>query len=419
MLSFAPRTSYSLRLAVFYGALFLIYGVHLPYLPVWLDWRGLTPEEIAVVTAAPFFLRVLVTPCVAMLADRTDRHRALVIALTTLTLALAVLLSQMTSFLTILLVAVPFAISLSTAMPLTETIAIAGVRAHGLDYGRMRLWGSLTFVAAGFVGGWLIDETGRGAVAGCLIAGAAATALSAWLLPERKRESAASPGVASPRAGSLAEAARLVRSPVFLAFLLAVGTAQGTHGLFYTFSAISWHAQGIATPMIGTLWAIAIAGEVALFAWSGPIVRRWGPVTLIVAATAAAVLRWAMMSFTPPVAVLVLLQTLHTLTYGASHLGAMHFIARAVPESAQGTAQALYATVASGLIMGSTTLASGWLYARIDAQAYWVMAALAALGLASALIVRARWSGGLLWESAARDDTRELGVETRDPASMS
>ncbi len=393
----SPRASYSLRLALFYGALFLIYGVHLPYFPVWLDWRGLTPEQIALITAAPFFLRLFVTPTVAMLADSTARHRSLVILLTSLTLMLAVLLSQMESFLPILLVSLAFAISLSTVMPLTETIAIAGVRAHGLDYGRMRLWGSLTFVGVGFAGGWLIDHVGPNAVIGCIVAGAAATAASAWLLPDPLSKAQGSAATRASGAGRISEAANLVRSPVFLAFLLAAGAAQGAHGMFYTFGALSWKAQGISTSAVGFLWAIAIAGEVALFAYSSRVVRRWGPVTLIVAATAAAVLRWALMSLSPPFPVLVALQTLHTLTYGASHLGAMHFISRAVPESSQGTAQALYATVASGVLMGVATLTSGWLYSRIGAHAYWAMVALAGLGLAGALYVRAHWAGGLLW----------------------
>lgn len=397
----SARASYSLRLALFYGALFLIYGVHLPYLPVWLDGRGMTPQEIAVITAAPLFLRVLVTPSVAMLADRTGLERPLVIGLAALTFLLAVALSQTASFLPIFLAAVPFAIALSTAMPLTETIAVAGVRAHGLDYGRMRLWGSLTFVGAGFAGGWLIDHVGAEAVMGCLIVATAATAAMAWLLPGRI--SAGQPGEASPaRSGGLAEAAKLMRSPVFLAFLLAAGAAQGSHGMFYTFGALTWHAQGISTAAVGGLWAIAIAGEVALFAYSGSVIVRWGPVALLVAGTAGALVRWALMSFSPPLAALVLLQLLHTLTYGASHLGAMHFIARAVPASAQGTAQALYATVASGLMIGGATLAAGWLNGHLGARAYWAMAGLAAFGLAGALFVRARWAAGtLLWRNGA------------------
>lgn len=428
----APLATYGLRLACFYGALFLILGVHLPYLPVWLDARGLSAEQIAVVTAAPFILRVFITPTVAMMADRTGGHRTLINVLAWLTLALALFLSQMRGFWPIFLLAVPLAIAVSSIVPLTETIAVSGVRAHGLDYGRMRLWGSITFVAAGFVGGWLIDHMGADAVIGCILAGILATAVFAWLLPERVRTGPPPQGVegqsparcgegsepapdftnasaldsrppdlphrAGRPGGGVMDARKLVRSPVFLAFLLAAGAAQGAHGMFYAFGALAWHAQGISTAWVGTLWAIAIAGEVALFAYSGGVVRRWGPVTLMIVATAAAVARWALMSLSPPLTVLVPLQTLHTLTYGASHLGAMHFISRAVPESAQGTAQALYATVAAGLLMGGATLTSGWLYARIGGHAYLAMAALAAVGFAAALFVRARWGGGLLWD---------------------
>src|SRR5262245_57443038 len=88
-----PRLDYSLRLAAFYGALFLVYGVHLPYLPVWLSARGLTAEEIAVITAAPYFLRAFITPSTAMLADRLGAHRAIVNVLAWIVLLLALLLS--------------------------------------------------------------------------------------------------------------------------------------------------------------------------------------------------------------------------------------------------------------------------------------------------------------------------------------
>lgn len=434
------RASYGLRLGFFYGALFLILGVHLPYFPVWLDVRGLTAEQIAIVTAAPLFLRVFITPTVAVIADRSGRHKALINALAWLALALAVLLSQAYGFWTILLFGVPLAIAYSTIIPLTETIAVAGVRVHALDYGRMRLWGSITFVLAGFVGGWLIDSVGGGVVVGCIIAGTLATALFGLRLPERavSVKSTSGGGDIGPanaadllvsghvESGSgehrakrpgVANARRLVGSPVFVAFLIAVGAAQGAHGMFYTFGALAWHAQGITTAWIGTLWAIAIAGEVALFAYSGAIIRRFGPVRLMTVATAAAVARWALMSLSPPLAALVPLQTLHTLTYGGSHLAAMHFISRAVPEAAQGTAQALYATVASGVLMGCATLASGWLYARVGGQGYLAMAALAGVGFACALFVRARWSGELLWAVASEADALENEPSRRDEGS--
>src|SRR5690606_3913269 len=99
-------------------------------------------------------LRVFVTPTVAVLGDRSGRHRVLVNLMAWLALSLALLLSQTHGFWGLLLVAVPLTAALSTILPLTETIAVGGVRAYGLDYGRMRLWGSLSFVVAGFACGW-------------------------------------------------------------------------------------------------------------------------------------------------------------------------------------------------------------------------------------------------------------------------
>ena len=44
------------RVSLFFGALFFVYGMFVPYLPVWLDFSGLTATEISIVIAAPFFI---------------------------------------------------------------------------------------------------------------------------------------------------------------------------------------------------------------------------------------------------------------------------------------------------------------------------------------------------------------------------
>ena len=32
---------FAVPVALFYGALFVVYGMYVPFMPVWLDWRGL------------------------------------------------------------------------------------------------------------------------------------------------------------------------------------------------------------------------------------------------------------------------------------------------------------------------------------------------------------------------------------------
>src|SRR5204863_8498660 len=112
-----------------------------------------------------------------------------------------------------------------------------------------------------------------------------------------------------------------------------------------------------------------------------------GAAELVVLGAGAAVIRWLAMGFDPPLVLLVPLQLLHALTFGATHLGAMHFIGRVVPGAQAGTAQALYASVTSGIAMGGAMLVAGPLYAAYAGRAYWAMAALAAVGLIASLVL--------------------------------
>jgi PPP family 3-phenylpropionic acid transporter len=192
---------------------------------------------------------------------------------------------------------------------------------------------------------------------------------------------------------------------VFLLLLVGAGAVQGAHGMFYAFGSLHWRGQGISTALVGTLWAVGILAEVLLFAYSGAVARRVGPALLIAAGGAGAILRWGTMSLDPPLWLLFPLQALHSLTYGASHLGAIHFISRAVPDSAGGTAQALYLTVAAGLMMGGATLLSGPLYAALGGRAYLAMAVLSAVGLAAGVALLRRWDGSALW----RDQPQSAG----------
>ena len=63
-------------LSCYFGAVFLAYGVVVPYFPVWLQARGLSPVEISTVTAVPLFLRVLFTPSVLMIESSNKRSRS-------------------------------------------------------------------------------------------------------------------------------------------------------------------------------------------------------------------------------------------------------------------------------------------------------------------------------------------------------
>ena len=390
--------SLGVRVSLFFGALFFVYGMFVPFLPVWLDFSGLTATEISTIIAAPFFLRIIATPYVTLLADQIANYRLVVIVLAWSAFAAALLLGQMSGYVAILVVAVAFVLATSSMMPLTETIALTSMRITGLDYGRMRLWGSITFIVANLAGGLLIDEFGGG-VGVWLIAGAAAVAvISAHQLPRPPPVGEVPSLTWTSWRNSLP--IRMIRSRLFVFFLIAIGCLHGAHATFYTFGAVEWEAQGLSGSWIGALWAVGVIAEVILFAYSGPLGQRLGAVGLILVGAAAGVLRWTVMAYDPPLVVLVPLQALHALTFGAAHVGAMLFVSRAVPHKGLGSAQAVYAVVAAGFGVGAVGLVSGPLYTEYGGQMYFLPAALALIGLAAGFVLLKGWHGGALWLEA-------------------
>jgi len=385
-------SGFAVRLSLFYGALFLVVGLHAPYFPVWLEWRDLSPAEIGVVLAAPLVVRIFFTPVVALVADQTGSRRGVLIVLAWGTLGGFLLFSLADGFWAVLAVAVVVSLFWTSIMPVTEAVAMEGVKREGHDYGRIRLWGSLTFIAASFGGGLALQAWGSGSALWLMIGAAACSVLAAHILP-RPEGKGRLKAATQPKRIKWSDALRLLRSPLFILFLAATGLAQSAHAIYYAFGTIHWQTQGIPAGVIGMLWAIGVIAEIILFMFSGRAVRAVGVTGLIALAGLAALVRWTVTAVSPPLWVLFAVQALHGLTFGAAHLGAVHFITEAVPEEAAGTAQGLYASAGTGLFMGGAILMSGPLYAGLNGHAYLVMAGLGAISLLLALALRFYWDG--------------------------
>jgi MFS transporter, PPP family, 3-phenylpropionic acid transporter len=223
-----------------------------------------------------------------------------------------------------------------------------------------------------------------------MTAGAAACVGAALLLPV---PSATDIAALARRPLSWSDARNLLRVPQMPMLLLAAGAVQGAHGMFYAYGTLHWQAQGIDARWLGLLWALGLITEIALFWWSTRVIRALGAIGLFIVGAGVSVFRWVLMGFDPPLAVLLPLQVLHGITFGASHLGVMHAMAAITPSDRTATTQALYSVVSVVGIIFATAVASR-AYPSLGGRVYLVMAAMALVGLlAAALIQRQRASG--------------------------
>ncbi|HVB15637.1 MAG TPA: MFS transporter [Stellaceae bacterium] len=367
------------RLGVFYAASFLVVGIQLPFWPVWLAGRGLAPTQIAAVFAAMIWAKVIATPAIGAATDRFGRHRAAMIALAALACAAYLALWPAGGLWLLLALNLVAGVAQSALMPLGDSITLAAVRNQGLDYGRVRVWGSVSFVVAAVGSGALLARdppAGRAGNEVLLLVLAASTLLVAACV--------AVPSAARP-AGMIrarwAALGRLAADRRFWLFVASASALQASHQLYYGFGTLYWRQLGFSDTVIGALWAEGVVAEIVLFWYSAPLVARFGPLGLMGLGGAAGIVRWSLMGIVPGLAATAALQLLHALTFGASHLGAMHWMARNVPTGAAASAQSLYAALSAGLGSGIVMLAAGALYAAYGGHAYPFMALLSAAGL--------------------------------------
>jgi PPP family 3-phenylpropionic acid transporter len=368
---------------LFYCAFFTALGVQLPFLPVWLSAKGLDPADIGILLAIPMIVRLFAIPIATRQADRHDVLRATIIVAAMAAVLGYVALGLVQGFAAII-VAYAVASAFSTPlMPLADALALRALDRHGRAYGPVRLWGSAAFIAGSLGAGALLDVIGARDLIWLVVAAMGLTAVAAWTLAPCDGESVGCPGQPTSRNG-------LLRQPAFLAIVAAASLVQASHAVYYGFSTIDWQAAGLGGGAIGALWALGVLAEIVLFAMSGrmPVAPR----TLLLAGAGGAAVRWTAMAFDPATVLLPLLQCLHALSFGATHLGAVGFVARAAPAGSGARAQG-YLAVALGLVMAVAMGISGALYARWGALAYLAMTFAAATGGLCALASRRLTSG--------------------------
>jgi PPP family 3-phenylpropionic acid transporter len=389
----------SLRFSLFYAAVFLAVGIQMPYWPVWLTSRGLDANEIALLLAVGLWVKVTTNPLAGIVADRSGRRRPLMIGLSLASLAGFLLLIPAQGIVPIFALGLATSACLSALIPLGDNLAIAASMQRGLSYGRMRLWGSVSFIAASLASGASLGFGSADAVLYLLIAAFVLATIACAMLPADG---------ARPVHAMRSDWRILVADRRQLWFIAAAMPIQASHSVYYAFGTLHWLELGHSSAQISWLWAEGVVAEIAIFFLGSAVLRRTGAANLLLLAGAAAAVRWSATAVAETLPALLLLQLLHGLTFGGAHLAAMHFIGRAIPSDLSATAQAMYSAVVQGLGFGAAMLLAGALYARFGAAAYFAMALLGAVGAGAAFMLGRRWRGELLATLTERDAAGRL-----------
>jgi len=374
-----PFSAAAARLSALHAASFFSHGFYLPFFPIWLKSRDLDPAVIGIVVAIPIMVRILATAPLLSLADRSFGPRRLLLASHLGQMAVFPLLMFAQDGATIIALVALVAIAQAAVIPGNDLVTTAAVQNDPrLHYGRLRGFGSISFFIANIVAGYLVGAFGADIVLVALtLIPLLCIAATVSAVPAHGADlSVKGRGDGTPAKGLPA---------VLWVVMIAAAMTQGTHGALNAFASIYWQSQGFADSVIGYFWAAGVIAEIIVFMVLGNAVGRGSGLGLIAIGAAAAVFRFTLMSLHPGAALTLGLQTLHSLTFGASHIGAMAALTALAPLHARGRAQGIYGSLAA-LFTAASTIASGLIYKEAGAAVFAAMAPLGAIGLVLILV---------------------------------
>jgi MFS transporter, PPP family, 3-phenylpropionic acid transporter len=373
--SVASRVSPELRAALFHFTVFGTNGVASVYFGIWLANRGISPDEIGIINAAPLILMLLVNQLVGRIADKAPDWRGVIIVLALIAGVVPIGLFFLSGFWGILLVWT-LCISASFALvPIIDAATLRMTQRRGTSFSYIRAWGTVGFTVFSLAVGPLIDVFGDGAFVPLFVAFALLRTLLAFQLPRFRQGEDRS----ATRPGQGAKNLREVLKPWFVLTLLGVAMLYATHGGLGTFGALLWTEQGISPGFIGPLVAIMAAAEaVMMFFWTR-LKLKVSARHIIIFACLVAIVRWVAMAFSPPVWVLFLLQTLHAVTFAMGYLGGVYFIANWTSDDIAAEAQG-FSYVLQQAMTVLLILAMGWGVSAFGPGAWLLSAAFALLG---------------------------------------
>ncbi|MHC5054400.1 MAG: MFS transporter [Planctomycetota bacterium] len=341
--AFPPGTAW--RFFVAYGALFIPFAVAAPHLQILLESQGFGEREIGLILGTGAVTAVFAPPILGFISDRTHCRRAVLAIAVACMVPSFLMFGVVTTLVPALVVSVVCGFFGRPLIPLTDGFVFRHIHLGGGDYGRVRIGGSITFIAmmgAMALLGVAREGGGRVILIAMVVAGALHLASILALPPDA---AAAAPTV---RTGPRGPGLRLFLARGFVMFAVAalLGRVAMT-SYYHFFSLFAMRDLGYECPQL--LWALGPVSEIPMIYFSTRAVKRIGVKALFALGLVGIAVRLGCFSMVTSVWQVVPLQFLHALTFGAYHTASVTYVSRLAPPDMRSSAQTVFHAVTLGL----------------------------------------------------------------------
>ncbi len=349
------RRTMCIQYALYYGVL----GIFLPYFNLYCFNLGFSGFQIGLLSAVRSLILITFSILWGIAADRFGARKPLFIFCSWASAVLWLLYLDQSDYGMFFAVTVICMIFFAPLISFMEAFTMDVLSPAKQTYGRIRGWGTISFILIVTLAGWMTDRYNMKFIIVSIFAGLLAQALFSFRMPSLPRLRNTENGFG---AGTVFLRQRHMVVFLFCNFLMLV-----SHGTYYGFFSIHLERLGCDRAFIGMAWALAAGAESLVMFGGNRIFRKISIENALVFSFVMATLRWLILYATKSPALILISQVLHAFTFGLFHIAGILYMDRHAPAGAKTMGQAVNNAIPYGLGMLIGFLLNGWLFEPVGA----------------------------------------------------
>ncbi len=356
------------RLSRFYFSYYFFVGAFVPYWGLYLQSEHFSATDIGILMSLFQISRIFAPNFWGWLADHTGKRAQWIKLTSFLGLCGFMAVFWAHGFFWLFFVMAALSLFTSSTLPLAESLTLAHLATTNGHYSRIRMWGSLGFIVASVVLGFVIDASGIKSVLWFLLLVQMTLFALSYTLPDPKLVA---------HENDHFSIWQVIKHPNVIALLIGCSLMVTAHGVLYNFYSIYLSQHGYSKGTIGLLWAVGVVCEIGIFMLMPKIMNHYSLKTILIISLALAVLRFSLIGVAiDHLWLLILAQSLHAATFGSFHAASVEVITQFFKGRHQAKGQAIYNSVAYGIGGTIGGISGGYALQYLGGQQTFMLAAI-------------------------------------------
>jgi PPP family 3-phenylpropionic acid transporter len=347
----------------FYLFVFFGMGSLFPLLSIYLsDVENLNGYQIGFILSIGPVIMIFFQPFWGMIADMKNVHNRLLTVTTFITGISALGYIFLDGYFSFILIAVVLAIFQSAIIPLSDSISLKYTSSAGVNYGNVRLFGSLGFGLAVLIMGKLSEYNPKIIFYAFFLTLVTAAALSFKMPSEAANNS-------KRLFSGLKDLLVMKRFLIFLAITFLIFGPNLANNFYFS---LFVEDRGGTYTGIGIAFLIAVLSEIPFMRVSGSWIGKIGLLQVVVLAALLSLVRWLFYFTQPGLELVYISAVLQGFSLGLFIPAGLQYIREITPPQMTASAVTIYSAVGNGLGSWFFTFVGGVIFEEFDIYAVYL-----------------------------------------------